>query len=148
MAKTNTSHGTSRSACQDLQKEACQLYSAITGIPWGSSRDDLAEIKPRQSGQSGTDVVLSPRVIMLLAKVGFPHCCECKNTKIWDLQRAIMQARNNTPNGRSWLLVMKRRAKLKKDRIDPVVIMDLGVFRELIVACLALPSLPGGVKND
>lgn len=136
MAKTNTKHSTSRSAAQDLQKEACQLYSAVTGLPWASSRDDCADIKPRQSGQAGVDVVLSPRVRELLAKVGFPVYCECKNTKQWDLQRAILQARANTPKGQDWLLVLKRRAPLKVERIDSVVVMDLQVFQRLILSCL------------
>lgn len=136
MAKTNTKHDTSRSAAQDLQKDACRLYSAITGVPWTSSRDDNGEIKPRQSGQAGVDVVLSPRVRELLAKIKFPTCCECKNTKQWDLQRAILQARANTPKGQAWMLVLKRRAPLKVERIDPVVVMDLQVFQQLIMACL------------
>lgn len=135
MAKTNTKHDTSRSAAQDLQKDACRLYSAITGVPCGSSRDDDCEIKPRQSGQAGVDVVLSPRVRELLAKISMPACCECKNTKQWDVQRAIYQARANTPKGQDWLLVLKRRDQTKI-RINPVVVMDLQVFQRLILACL------------
>ena len=129
-------HSVSRDACQELQKDACQLYSAVTGLPWASSRDDHADIKPRQSGQAGIDVVLSSRAIELLSKIGFPSACECKNTKNWDLQQAIIQARANTQDGQDWLLVMKRRAPLKTERIDPVVVMDLQVFQGLILACL------------
>ena len=132
MAKTTTN----RNAGQDLQQTACQLYSAITGIPWGNISNDDAEIKPRHSGRAGTDVVLSQRVREPLAKIGMPTCCECKNTKQWDLQRAILQARANTPTDQDWLLVLKRRATLKAERIDPVVVMDLRVFQRLILACL------------
>ncbi len=129
-------HSVSRDACQELQKDACQLYSAVTGLPWASSRDDRANIKPRQSGQAGTDVVLSSLAMELLSKIGFPSACECKNTKNWDLQQAILQARANTQDGQDWLLVMKRRAPLKIERIDPVVVMDLQAFQRLILACL------------
>jgi len=134
---TRGRHGTSRNAGQDLQKQACGLYSAITGIPWASSRDDDAEIKPRQSGQAGVDVVLSPRAKKLLSEIlKFPTNCECKNTKSWNLQQAIRQAMANTPDGEAWMLVVKRRAVLEKDRIDPVVVMDMGVFQDLIIACI------------
>lgn len=81
-------------------------------------------------------MVLSQRVRDLLAKIGFPTCCECKNTKQWDLQRAILQARANTPKSSNWILVLKRRSPLKAERIDPVVVMDMKVFQELILACL------------
>jgi len=43
MAKTNTNHGTTRAAAQDLQKEACYLVADITGAPWGGSKNDDAE---------------------------------------------------------------------------------------------------------
>jgi hypothetical protein len=129
VAKTKTSHSTSRNAGQDLQKEACKLYSLITGIPWGSSQDDNAEIKPRQSGQAGVDVVLSSGVREILSSIRFPANCECKNQKIWDLQRAIRQAR---AKGSDWILIMKRRSKFKEERIDPVVIMDLEIFKALM----------------
>lgn len=135
--KVGRKHSTNRDAAQDLQKEACKLYSILTGLSWSSSRDDSAHIKPRQSGQAGADVVLSDHARELLDKVGFPANCECKNTKDWDLQRAIIQARANTPKGQNWLIILKRRSELKKDRIDPVVVMDLEVFKRLIAACLA-----------
>lgn len=135
MAKTKTKHDTTRAAAQDLQKAACKLYSRITETPWGSSQDDDAEIKPRQSGQAGVDVILSPKVKSICAETGFPTACECKNVKTWDMQRAIQQAKTNA-KGEDWLLIMKRRAKLKKDRINPVVIMDMKVFMEVIMACL------------
>ena len=131
MAKTKTRHSTTRDAAQDLQKTACELYSLITDVPWGSSQDDNAEIKPRQSGQAGVDVVLSPRIRQMLIERGFPDCCECKNAKTWDLQRAILQARTNTPKGSNWMLILKRRAKLSAERIDPVVVMDLKVFTRI-----------------
>jgi len=131
MVKTKASHNTNRSAAQDLQKEACKLFSIITGVPWGSSRDDNAEIKPRQLGQAGVDVVISARVQAMLAEVGFPCSCECKNQKIWDLQRAIKQARANAKND-DWILIMKRRSKFKEERIDPVVVLDLEAFKMLV----------------
>lgn len=128
----STRHGTNRSAAQELQKLACELYSLVTGVPVGSSQDDAAEIKPRQSGQPGIDVVLSPRIRQEMISIGFPDCCECKSVKDWDLQRAIKQAKANTPKGSRWILVMKRRAILNKDRIDPVVVIDLGVFMNMV----------------
>lgn len=130
--KTSNRHGTSRDAAQDLQKLACELYSTVTGVPWGSSRDDDIEIKPRQSGQAGVDVVLSPRIRQEMIRIGFPDCCECKNTKSWDLQGAIVQAKVNTPEGSAWIIVLKRRAKVKVERIKPVVVMDLVAFNKMI----------------
>jgi len=132
----STNHNTNRSAGQDLQKEACRLYSAITGVPWGSSQNDNAEIKPRTSGRVGTDVVLSSRARELLAKINFPTCCECKNTKQWDLQRAILQVRANALEGNNWIIILKRRAPFKVERINPVVVMDLKAFQDLILTCL------------
>ena len=132
MAKTKTTHSTTRAAAQDLQIEACKLYSVITGVPHGYSRDDDAEIKPRQSGQAGVDVVLSSRIREEMIRIGFPDCCECKNTKTWNLQQAIRQARTNTPKGSNWILVMKRRSALKAERIDPIVVMDLQVFMNMM----------------
>jgi hypothetical protein len=38
-------------------------------------------------------------------------------------------------------LVLKRRAPLKAERIDPVVVMDLQVFQQLILACLEYKEL-------
>ena len=132
MAKTKTSHNTTRAAAQDLQIEACKLYSVLTGVPYGSSRDDGAEIKPRQSGQAGIDVILSPRIKAEMIRIGFPDCCECKNTKTWNMQQAIRQAKANTPEGSNWILVMKRRSSLKAERIDPIVVMDMKVFLDFI----------------
>jgi hypothetical protein len=77
----------------------------------------------------------------LLSKISFPSACECKNTKNWDLQQAIFQARANTQDDQDWLLVMKRRAPLMVERIDPVVVLNLQVFQQLILACL--DYLPG-----
>lgn len=134
--KSSNRHSTSRDAAQDLQKIACELYSILTGVKPGSSRDDHAEIKPRQSGQAGVDVVLSWRIKENMIGMGFPDCCECKNVKEWNLQQAVRQARANTPAGSSWLLVMKRRGQLKKDRIDPIIIMDLGVFKGFLEYCM------------
>jgi hypothetical protein len=125
-------HDTNRAAAQDLQKEACKFYSTVTGVVWTSSRDDHGEIKPRQSGQSGTDVVLSSRVRELLISLGIPDCVECKNQKIWNLQSAILQARANTPKGSAWMLILKRRSATKAARIDPVVVMDLEVFTKMM----------------
>ena len=136
MAKTKTSHSTTRGAAQDLQVAACKFISTLTGVPHGSSRNDDVEIKPRQSGQAGVDVVMSPRVRNMLIGSGIPDCIECKNTKTWNMQQAILQARANTPKGSNWMLIMKRRAKLKVERIDPIVVMDLKVFMNLIKECL------------
>lgn len=92
-----------------LQQFVAKKISEILGIPCGKD----TEITSREMSQSGTDVRLSERVESL-----FPFSVECKNVEALNLWSAIDQAKANQKLNTSWLLFCKR------NRIDPVVVMD------------------------
>lgn len=78
-------------------------------------------IASREASQTGTDVRLIGE-----AKERFPFSVECKYQETWSLPAWIKQARANQSEGTEWLLVVK------KNRVDPVVVMDAEVFFKLI----------------
>jgi hypothetical protein len=51
---------------------------------------------------------------------------ECKYQETWALPAWIKQAKANQKEGTDWLLI------LRKNRMDPVVIMDGAVFFEIL----------------
>jgi hypothetical protein len=108
---------------QDLQKTVCKKISELLGIPYGKDE----EISSRESGQSGTDIRLSPRLRKL-----FPFSIECKNQQKWGIKPAIEQAKQNQYPNTYWLVVFKKTGRTKEDRIKPVVMMDLDDFFELL----------------
>lgn len=101
---------------QKLQKLVCEKISETFGIPF-DNQDDSCEIHSRESGQSGTDVILRGKAAQV-----FPFDVECKNTEQWNLPSAIEQAKANTKPGRDWLVV------LKKNRVEPIVVLDIDTF--------------------
>jgi hypothetical protein len=96
-----------------LQQTIAKKVSDLLDIPYG--KDEL--IRSREMGQSGKDVVL-----IGIAKELFPFSIEAKNCESWSVHQWIKQAKSNTDEGTDWLVVAKR------NRQDPVVIMDLDVF--------------------
>ena len=102
---------------RSLQQWVCQKISELLGIPWG--KDEL--IASREMGQSGTDVRLLGE-----AQKRFPYSVECKNQERWSILNWVEQARKNQKDGTDWLLVVK------KNRVDPIVIMDATRFFEIL----------------
>jgi hypothetical protein len=100
-----------------LQKWVCWKISELIGIQVGP--DEL--IASRPMGQSGTDVVLKGQ-----AADRFPFSIECKYCETWHIPTWIAQAKKNNVEGRDWLLFVKR------NRIDPVVVLDAEVFMKLM----------------
>ncbi len=109
-----------------LQQWTCKRISRLTGLEWGKDE----QIASRESGQPGTDVRLTGD-----AADAFPWSCECKYQERWNMPAFIEQARKNRLPGTDWLLVLKR------NRQDPVVMMDAEVFFDL------LARLPGHKKG-
>lgn len=97
----------------------CERISQVFDIPWGLDED--FEIRSREMGQRGVDVILSPRVREM-----FPYSIECKNQEKWSIQADVEQAKKNTKDGTDWLLVYK------KNGSKPVVVLDAAVFMKLI----------------
>jgi hypothetical protein len=102
---------------RSLQQWVCQKISELLGIPWG--KDEL--IASREMGQAGTDIRL-----MGEAQERFRFSVECKNQERWSILDWVEQARKNQKDGTDWLLVVK------KNRVDPIVIMDATRFFEIL----------------
>lgn len=100
-----------------LQNWVCERLSQLLGVPWG--KDCL--IASREMGQTGCDIRLIGR-----AKDLVPFDFECKNQETWKLPEYIEQAKSNQGSKRDWLLV------LKKNRFEPIVVMDAEVFFKLM----------------
>lgn len=102
-----------------LQSWACKKVSEITGFEWGSSGEDKP-IESRPMGQHGTDVRMESQVIKL-----FPFSVECKYRETWSVPQWIQDTKENQIEGTDWLLI------IKKNHLDPVVIMDAERFFEI-----------------
>jgi hypothetical protein len=102
---------------RSLQQWVCQKISELLGIPWG--KDEL--IASREMGQAGTDIRL-----MGEAQERFRFSVECKNQERWSILNWVEHARKNQKDGTDWLLVVK------KNRVDPIVIMDASRFFEIL----------------
>lgn len=100
-----------------FQQFVAERISVFTGIPFG--KDEL--IRSREMGQSGVDIVLLGRALDL-----FPFSVEAKNQEKISLWAWIKQAKENQKEGTDWLLFCKR------NREDPIVVMDMGVFFKII----------------
>jgi hypothetical protein len=102
-----------------LQQWVCEQIANVLGATFSS--DDDAQIKSRNMGQSGCDVIID---VDLLDR--FPYSIECKNQEKWSIVKDIEQAKKNTKKDTSWLLFYKR------NHHDPVVVMDASTFFDLI----------------
>jgi hypothetical protein len=98
-----------------LQQWMCEKISQLTGTPWGLDED--FEIRSREMGQKGVDVIMSPRVRKM-----FPFSIECKNQETWSIQADVRQAKANIKKETDWLLVYKKNGE------KPVVVLDAEVF--------------------
>ncbi len=117
MVKRRIKVSSAKAKGRTLQQWVCQKVSELLGIPWG--KDEL--IAPREASQTGTDVRL-----IGLAKERFPFSVECKHQEAWSVPAWIAQAKKNQLEGTDWLLI------LKKNRLDPVIVMDAERFFALL----------------
>lgn len=89
------------------QKYIADCFGEVFGVP--SGRD--TEIDWRGMGQSGVDIIFSPRI----RKV-FPVAIECKNTKTFSLPQFIRQAEANCKGDyKYWMLIHKIQGKPKQN---------------------------------
>jgi hypothetical protein len=111
---------------RNLQQLACQKISDLIGLPWG--KDEV--IASREGCQPGTDVRLVGN-----ARVSFPFSVECKDHDKWSegkIRAWIEQARANCMPDTYWILFLKKTAKIKKDKIRPIIVMDVDDFFEVL----------------
>lgn len=100
-----------------FQQMIADKIGELLNLPVG--KDEM--IASREMGQSGTDIrLIGP------AKELFPFAVECKNQESWSIHNWIQQAKDNEDKDTDWLLFCKR------NRMKPVVVMDMDVFFEII----------------
>lgn len=104
----------------NTQLEVADFIANLLGIPW-DNQDDQSEIKARSMGLSGCDIILTGN-----AYKQFPFDVEVKAVETLSVPATIQQARDNTKEGRHWLIFWKKKAFDKK-----VVIMDIDAFKWL-----------------
>lgn len=121
MAKKRITTASAKDKGRRLQKWVMEKISELTGYPCG--KDEL--IASREMGQTGTDIrLIGP------AKEKFPFAVECKYQERWALPEWIQQAKANTSEDLpDWLLF------IKKNRSDPIVVMDADLFFRLLSKC-------------
>ncbi|MCQ2086627.1 MAG: hypothetical protein MJZ37_00925 [Bacilli bacterium] len=119
-AKTPIKPRSAKNKGMEWQKEICSFISGLIGIEYDQKSDDCL-IHSRESGLSGTDVVLRGK-----AKELFPYSVECKNCKSISLPEWIRQADSNSDNG-NWILFVKSPLLESKK----VVIMPMESFEKL-----------------
>jgi hypothetical protein len=115
--KKKISTSSAKAKGRNLQQWTCKKISELLDMPWG--KDEC--IASREMGQSGVDVRLVGE-----AKNKFPFCVECKWQESWSIPAWIQQAKSNQEEGMDWLLIVKR------NRNEPVVVMDADRFFELL----------------
>lgn len=116
MAKTAASR---KAKGRTFQKQIGKMIADLLGVEF-SSKDD-ALIASRPMGQSGVDIILRGE-----AAEQFPFAVECKCQESWSVHQWIEQAKYHATKDRPWLLFAKR------NRMDPVVIMDAKTFFSLM----------------
>lgn len=119
-AKTPIKPRSAKNKGMDWQKEICSFISRLIGIEYDQKSDDCL-IHSRESGLSGTDVVLRGE-----AKEKFPYSIECKNCKSISLPEWIRQAESNSEDG-NWLLFIKSPAIESKK----VVVLSINQFENI-----------------
>lgn len=105
---------------RSLQYWVCERLAKLFGINYVQS-DDNCLIHSREMGQHGTDVITRGTVYEL-----FKYDIECKAQEALSIPDWIAQAKDNTKEGRDWLLVVK-----KQSVGNPFVVMDWDAFERL-----------------
>ena len=113
-------HARNNAKARGLQQWVCQKISDLLNIPY--TKDDDSLIASRQMGQSGVDVILRGE-----AAEKFPFSIECKSGESIGWRSAIRQAKDNTPKGKDFLVVLKT-----KEFQAPIIMIDANVFFRLL----------------
>ena len=120
MSKKKITPQSAKTKGRRFQHWIASKISEITGFEWGASGEDKP-IESRAMGQSGADIRMESQVIEK-----FPFSIEAKNVEKWSIPNWINQAKDNQIDGTDWLLFVK------KNRTNPIVIMDAERFFELL----------------
>lgn len=105
---------------RNLQQDVCRGISEAIGIPYEPGKD--GQIMSRSMGASGTDVLLIGDALKK-----FPYSVECKAVENLNLLDAINQAKENTIDGTTWLVIHDR-----KKFSEPVAILDWSQFLKIV----------------
>lgn len=100
-----------------FQQYIAQKFSELTGIPWGPDE----QIRSREMGQSGTDLVFTGGALEKL-----PLSIECKNQETWSVPSWIKQAKENQKECTDWVLFCKRNNE------TPVVVISDDYYFKLL----------------
>ena len=117
MKKKRIKVSSAKSKGRNFQKDIAKRISLLIGLPHG--KDEVIESRPM--GQSGVDVRLTAD-----AKDRFPWSVEVKAQEKVNIWKAIKQAKENQMSGTDWIVFLKR------SRIDPIVVLDIDVFFDLL----------------
>lgn len=121
MSKKRIAVRSAKNKGMNLQKKICEKIAELFDIEF-NNQDDQCEIHSRESGQTGTDIILRGNIYK-----SFLFDCECKSQEKPSIKRWINQAKSNTKKDRNWLLFWKC-----KDFRKSVVILDSDVFFDLM----------------
>lgn len=116
--KVSSAKGKGRS----LQYWVCEKIAGMFGIKFAQS-DDTCLIHSREMGQHGTDIVLRGDL-----RNKFPFDIECKAQENLSIPEWVRQARENTKDGRNWLVVFKKQTIGG----EPLVLMDWSCFEKMV----------------
>jgi len=127
-------HKISTSSAKDkgrrLQNWVGEKVAELIGMPFGKDQP----VAGREMGQCGTDVRLVGEALERA-----PWAIECKYQETWSIHNWIVQAASNMLKGTTWLLFVK------KNRIEPIVIMDAAEFFKLLAL---IPGSRKGLKLE
>jgi hypothetical protein len=112
---------TAKQKGMNLQKWVCQKLCDIIGIEYDQKNDDC-EIRSREGGQHGADVVMRGSAAELL-----PFSIECKNSEQFGMQTTLEQVKANQKEGTEWVIVYK-----SSNMEQPVVIIDWNMFERYV----------------
>lgn len=111
-----------------LQYWVCDRIAKMFGIEFVQS-DDNCLVHSREMGQHGRDIIVRGEIYNK-----FPFDIECKSCETLSVPEWIRQAKDNTEEGRNWLVVFKKHTMGS----EPFVIMGWNCFEKLFAK---------GVKN-
>lgn len=106
---------------RNFQYWVANKLASLLGVEF-NQQDDLCPIHSREMGQAGADVFIRERVLY----DKFPFDIECKNQEKISVYNYIDQAKENTKEGRNWLVFHK------KNHSKPIAILDAEVFFQII----------------
>lgn len=107
---------------REFQYWVCERIAKIFNVKYIQS-DDTCLIHSREMGQHGVDIVLRGDIYDK-----FKYDIECKAQENLSIPDWIIQAKDNTKEGRDWLIAVK-----KQSVGEPFVVMSWDAFERLYV---------------